>query len=472
MLVRKIPMLPESLLAQLKDLLAVQMGVDYRGNGWADFEHRIALAAKDTGTKNIHKYIDQLLSAPLPQSQMKILARHLTVGETYFFREKQSFEALTNYILPELLRKRELTQRRLRIWSAGCCTGEEAYSIAILLDRLLPHQKNWDIRIVGTDINADFLQKAQRATYGEWSFRGTPEWVRNEYFKKKENGMYELLPKIRERVQFAYLNLADDSYPSPTTHTDHLDAIFCRNVLMYFSKEQARKAVGRFRRALNDGGLLLVSPAETSATLFSGFSLVSYPGALFYRLGSPHVQHKAVSSQPATPAPGRSPAKSPSKPRRQSRLTVTQPETTAAEDACDLARKARRCADEGQLSDAAQWCAKAIAAEKMNPVYHYLLATIEQERGMIPAAIQALQRTLYLDQDFVLAHFALANLRFVEGRFKDTRRHLETVHHLLKNQPVDEPLPESDGLTFGRLGEIAASLHANLDESQPRTRAY
>jgi chemotaxis protein methyltransferase CheR len=465
-------MLPESLLAQLKDLLATQMGVDFRGNGWADFEHRIALAAKDSGVKDVRDYISQLFSTPLPRSQIEILARHLTVGETYFFREKQSFDALASHVLPELLRKRELTQRRLRIWSAGCCTGEEAYSIAILLDRLLPHQENWDIRIVGTDINSDFLQKARQAVYGEWSFRGTPEWVRNEYFKKKRNGMFELLPKISERVQFAYLNLADDNYPSPYTHNDHLDVIFCRNVLMYFSHEQAGRVVGRFRRALNDGGLLLVSPAETSATLFKGFSLVNYPGAMFYRVGIPRMQHQAVPSRPNLPQPGRKTVTSSSKPHRAAKPAIIQHGTTSAEDAGELARKARRCADEGQLGDAAQWCAKAIAAEKMNPAHHYLLATIEQERGMIPAAIEALQRTLYLDQDFVLAHFALANLRFLEGRFNDTRRHLKTVHCLLKHHPADEPLPESDGLTFGRLSEIAASLNASLNESQPMTRVY
>lgn len=463
-------MLPESLLAELKNRLMTQIGVDFRGNGWADFEKRIAAAAKDTGMKDIHRYIDQLLSAPLSQSQIETLARHLTVGETYFFREKQSFEALTNHVLPELLRKRELTQRRLRIWSAGCCTGEEAYSIAILLDRLLPQQENWDIRIVGTDINEDFLAKARQAAYSEWSFRGTPEWVRNEYFKKKRNGQFELLPKIRERVQFANLNLAENNYPSPYNQTNHLDAIFCRNVLMYFSNEQARQVVGRFRRALNEDGLLLVSPAETSAALFSGFSLVSYPGALFYRLGLPRVQHKAASPQPK-PSRRRLTTNA-NEPQRQTDSAIIKPKVIPAEDARELARKARRCADEGQLGEAAKCCAKAIALEKMNPVHHYLLATIEQERGLIPAAIQSLQRTLYLDQDFVLAHFALANLRLLEGRAKDARRHLETVHNLLKNQPAGAPLPESDGLTFGRLGEIAASLHANLNESQPATRLY
>lgn len=465
------PKLPESLLVQLRDLLATQIGVDFHGNGWTDFEHRIALAAKDTSIEDVHDYVSQLFSAPLSQSQIEILARHLTVGETYFFREKQSFDTLANYVLPELLRKRELTHRRLRIWSAGCCTGEEPYSIAILLDRLLPHQENWDIRIVGTDINSDFLQTARRAVYSEWSFRGTPEWVRNEYFKKKRNGQFELLPKIRERVQFAYLNLADDNYPSPYAHTNHWDAIFCRNVLMYFSNEQASRVVDRFRHTLNDGGLLLVSPAETSTTLFKGFSLVNYPGAVFYHLGLPRVQHQAVPSQPNPPQPVQKAATNPSKPLRATKSAIIQHETTT-EDAGKLACKARRCADEGQLSEAAQWCAKAIAAEKMNPAHYYLLATIEQERGMIPAAIQALQRTLYLDQDFVLAHFALANLRFLEGRFNDTRRHLATVHRLLSNHPADEPLPESDGLTFGRLGEIATTLSASLTEPQPMSRMY
>src|SRR5690606_20434759 len=176
-------MVAELLLRRLKDRLAQQVGLSFTGKGWHDFEVRISAAAKEAGVADIAQFIDQLLAAPLSKELVRILARHLTVGETYFFRDQPGFAALENNLLPELLQRRQ-SDRRLRIWSAGCCTGEEAYSVAILLDRLLPDQQGWNILITATDINEDFLQAAQRGIYGEWSFRGTPDWVRQQYFKR------------------------------------------------------------------------------------------------------------------------------------------------------------------------------------------------------------------------------------------------------------------------------------------------
>ncbi len=516
------PILSEPLQTSLKELLAQQTGLNFNSSGWRDFAPRFAAAAKDAGAADTTAYARQLLSSPLSRGNIETLARHLTVGETYFFRDKRSFDALAAHVLPELLRSRELSQRRLRIWSAGCCTGEEAYSIAILLDRLLPQQDNWDISIVATDINPRFLQKAERAIYGEWSFRGTPDWVRNNYFTPRRNNTYELVPKIRERVKFAYLNLAENVYPSAANNTDRLDAIFCRNVLMYFSPDQARSVVRRFRAAIHENGLLLVNPAETSAALFADFSLVHYPGASFYQhhkqpangvapasvgetFKSPlrtrtltgvssgkianNVTDKVAKKAAIKPAAKRTAQRQPllsgisasSTVPREAAATkladITKPAQTTGtmrssnESAASFARRARAAADEGNLDQAASLCEHAIALEKLEPAFHYLLATIEQERGRIATAVQALQRTLYLNHEFVLAHFALANLRLIEGRRKDAARHLETVRKLLQNHPEDETLTDSDGLTVGRLNDIANSLAESL-KGQRHTAVY
>src|SRR5690606_22289995 len=356
------------------------------GKGWHDFEARISAVAKEAGVADIAQLIDELLAAPLSKELVRILARHLTVVETYFFRAQPGFDALENNLLPELLQRRE-SDRYLRIWSAGCCTGEEAYSIAILLDRLLPDQQGWNILINATDINEDFLQTAQRGIYGEWSFRGTPDWVRQQYFRKKRNGTYELLPKIRQRVKFSYLNLAEDIYPSALNNTENIDLIFCRNVLMYFSREQLIRIIERFRSALCSDGLLSVSAAETSATLFHGYRPVNFPGAIFYQPGQVSKKSRAspaLSSKPALlptnikkPKPVRAERSMAHSIKPAAESSVTGNEKAAVESA----RSARLCADEGQLDEAATWCAKAIAADKLNPTFHYLLATIEQERG-------------------------------------------------------------------------------------------
>ena len=166
--------MPGSLLSHLSDFMAIQMGLHFPRDRWGDLERGIAAAASEFGMTNVESCMHWLLSAPLTRDQIEILASHLTVGETYFFREKRSFEVLEEHILPVLLRARGDTEARLRIWSAGCCTGEEPYSIAMLIDRLIPNAAKQNITILATDINPRFVRKAADGVYGEWSFRGTP----------------------------------------------------------------------------------------------------------------------------------------------------------------------------------------------------------------------------------------------------------------------------------------------------------
>lgn len=160
--------LPDALLSRLSDFLEAQMGLHFPRARWRDLERGIAAASRESGYAQAEAYIQWLLSAPLTRTQIEGLASHLTVGETYFFREKRSLDILEQQILPELLRARAQTEKHLRIWSAGCCTGEEPYSIAMLLDRLIPDSENWNLTILATDINPRFLRKAVQGIYGTW----------------------------------------------------------------------------------------------------------------------------------------------------------------------------------------------------------------------------------------------------------------------------------------------------------------
>ncbi|MDE2258962.1 MAG: protein-glutamate O-methyltransferase CheR, partial [Betaproteobacteria bacterium] len=227
--------LSDALLSQLSDFLESHIGLHFPKERWRDLERGIAAASRESGHLQTETFVDWLLSAPLTRTQIEGLASHLTVGETYFFREKRSLEIFEEQILPELVRARGETERHLRIWSAGCCTGEEPYSIAMLLDRLIPDLKKWNVTILATDINPQFLRKAVLGVYGEWSFRNMPSWLKEQYFKRRENGRFEIQPRIRKMVTFSYLNLAEDAYPSLVNNTNAMDVIFCRNVLMYFS---------------------------------------------------------------------------------------------------------------------------------------------------------------------------------------------------------------------------------------------
>ena len=492
------PALSDPLLSQLSELLTTQMGLYYPATRWKDLERGITAAAAVLGMENTETCVRQLLSASLTRRQIEILACHLTVGETYFFREKKCLDVLEERIFPELLRVCAQANRRLRIWSAGCCTGEEPYSIAMLLDRLIPPTEEWNATILATDINPIFLQKAAEGIYSEWSFRETPGWLRERYFKRKKNGQFEIAPHIRKRVTFSYFNLAEDAYPSLFNDTEAMDLIFCRNVLMYFSSERVKKIGENFHRALVNGGWLIVSPVEISNGLFPQFKPTAFPGAvLYHKTESPALQINIAGY--ATMMPDGLPntfCMPPAALAQASGLgdrisfplknipAETLPVVTDAsaqpekgqhagsgpdhhEKLEALCQTARSHANLGELTEAVEWCEKAIAADKLNPAAHYLLATIRQELGQSEIAMQSLIRTLYLDPNFVLAHFALGNLCLSQVRLLEAARHFDNALSLLHAHSYDELLPESGGLTVGRLTEIITSVRSSPSRSTP-----
>jgi chemotaxis protein methyltransferase CheR len=271
------------LLAQLSDVIRVQMGLHLSAAHWRNLERGIRAAARELDFQDTAACIQWLVSAPLTRHQIAVLASHLTIGETYFFREPHIFAMLEGEILPALMCARREGARCLRIWSAGCATGEEPYSIAISISKVIRDRRDWDITILATDINPRFQQTAAAGVYREWSFRRTPAWIKARYFSRQAGGRLAILSEIQTMVTFAYLNLVDDVYPSPLTNTMAMDVIFCRNVLMYLAPEQAQQVVHKLYHALADGGWLIVSPSETSHVLFASFQAVSIPGAILYR---------------------------------------------------------------------------------------------------------------------------------------------------------------------------------------------
>ncbi len=496
----------KQLLSHLSELVTTLMGLYFPEARWGDLERGIVSSARELGFADIEAFIKWLRSTPLTKNHVEILANHLTVGETYFFREKESFQVLEEHVFSELIRTRHENEKRLRIWSAGCSTGEEPYSIAILLSRLIPDLKDWNITITATDINLRSLKKASEGLYSEWSFRSAPSWIKESYFKRIENGHYEIIPPIKKMVTFEYLNLAEDVYPSLLNNTNAMDLIFCRNVLMYFSAERARKVVqGLYNSLLNDGWLL-VSPTEAFKCLSSQFVTVNFSGTTLYRkdskkpqttedirraeipLYTPHIESKAEFSrffgyipepQVVSASPESIPAREIEKPEaeetppdpymeavmmfEQGRYAEATEKLTGSSlkgkgNPKALALLARACANQGRLADALKWCKKAIAADTLNPGYHYLLATILLEHGLLEETIQSLKKALYLDPHFVLAYFVLGNIMQKQGEPETSRKYFKNAFELASAHKPEEALPESEGMTAGRLSEIIEAM--------------
>lgn len=483
--------IPEPQCLQLSELIAERMGLHFPRERWDDLQRGLAGAAQEFGFQDVAACAGSLLSQRPTQAQLQVLASHLTIGETYFFRDWPTLEALAGNILPDLIRSRRGREQRLRIWSAGCCSGEEPYSLAILLQEALPDLRDWQVTITATDISPGFLNKAAAGIYGEWSFRNAPPGLKERYFSPTADGRYAIAPQIKELVNFAHLNLAQDVYPSLATGTSAMDLIFCRNVLMYFTPLQTRTVIGRLHHALVEGGWLAVSPSEASQALFPQFTTVNFPGAIIYRKShaAPAAQPRwtparrgdaiePVATEAAEPAelapevPPRNPAsvETPLTPSAAAQWLYQQGRYAEVAETLvtSLARHtpgpqafsllARAMANLGRLTDALAWCERWIAADKLDPAGHYLRAVVLLERGDPEQARFSLLRAIYLHPDFVLAHFVLGNLARSHGRSGEAAKHFANALHLLRRLLPDDLLAESDGLTAGRLTETITSM--------------
>jgi len=458
-------------LARLSEYLKTQMGLYFPEKRWDDLRNKMARAMKDFDYRDLSGFIEWLVSSPRSRQEIEILASHLTISETYFWREPRVFEALVKQILPELIRVREKGERRLRIWSAGCASGEEPYSIAIALRRLLPVPEDWRITILATDINPGILSRAMAGVYGEWSFRGLPRRLKEEYFHRKEDGRFEILPEIRKMVTFAYLNLVEDLYPSPLNNTNAMDLIFCRNVLMYFTPERAVQVGQRLYNSLVDGGWLMVGASELSQFTFPQFASVHFPGAIVYRretresrpsevfrleeISSPPPLRESTRIQVVESASPKQATYAEVLDRSAPGRDIAAPVKQQGEEATfDITLKIRALADLGNLAEALSACDEAIAADKLDPEMHYLRAIILQEQNGHGEAIAALKRALYLDPNFVPAHFAIGNLMLRRGNARAAKKSFENVLALLSAYRAEDILPEFEGLTAGRCREI------------------
>lgn len=486
----------DALLTQLSAFVSERMGLHFTPERRCYLEQGIVSAARDLGFEDAEACARWLIAAALDKSQIEMLASYLTVGETYFFRESRDFEIFERHIFSELINSRRERGRYLRVWCAGCATGEEPYSIAILLHKMLPDLKDWHITLLATDINNRFLRKAAEGKYTEWSFRNTPEWVRKGYFQKAGSA-YEILPHIKKMVTFSYLNLIDDAYPALLNNTNAMDVIFCRNVLMYFSPERISKVAGNFHKALVNSGWLIVSPVEMSRDLFPQYISVNITEHFFYRKESMEAGREpgltrsdkagipaVIDLQPPVSIPPASvPLPSISKPEPPVPASAA-PELSLYEEASALYEQglyeaaierlsglaeedsnakamsmmAKAYANQGKLAEALVWCEKAISADKLSACCYYLRATILQELDQAEEAVKALKQALYLDPDFILAYFALGNLSRQQGKLKEADRYFKNALSLLSGIKAEDILQDSEGITAGRLREIIEAM--------------
>jgi chemotaxis protein methyltransferase CheR len=529
--------LSKNALARLSRFISENIGIRFPRSRWNDLDRIIVSASDANRFDNPELYVDRLFTLS-DEMIVDTLAQILTIGETYFFRDPQAFQTLETIILPELIRLRRGKSNYLRFWSAGCSTGEEVYSIAMTVDKLIPIKNEWDIFILGSDINRNFLQKALDGKYREWSFRGVPTSTKNLYFTKTDDNCYCVIPRIKQMANFSTLNLV---FP---INFFGMDVIFCRNVLMYFDRASQNRAIQQLYNGLADQGWLIISPSESMLLQGSKFKPVLLDNVTVYRkdenksyfIANPTLQTKSLlwfTNKPTT----LNEQEAVLKPNRQSVLddvnplesdfcsplltdestylseqeTIIEPERQSvindvswleyekistddnlrSEDPYDKALKfykqgaietarlklkellshhqdhvqamtllARIYANQGNLVEAVQLCRRAILFDGLNPYAHYLLGAILQEQGEIEQAKQSFCRSLYLDPDYVLTHVSLGAVARKQKNFTKAEKYFDNATTLLRALDPKDIIPESDGLSVGRLIQIIDSLNA------------
>lgn len=501
---------PPWVVATLAELVATLSGLHFSEARLPELAAKAERAFAASEYTTWETYVGYLAS-PAGRPALERLVELLTVGETYFFRHRQYFDVLSADVLPALIARRQHT-RQLRLWSAGCATGEEAYSLAVLVRQHLPDTSRWQVTILATDVNRAYLAHAEAGLYTDWSFRETDETFRATYFVR-EGRRYRVRPEVRRMVRFAHLNLAVESYPSAASGTVDLDLILCRNVLMYLAPEVARHVLARLRAALQPGGWLVLGPSDPQPGPRDGFTAHVATDVVLYRrveaqpatilafpaiaqaptgAGPPNATAAALSHPgwlPTTTAPalaqltaGEPGAPGNADDGRRGTVAGARPSETLPAPAADRAdgasaaepewrqalRAARASADLGQLAAADEHCQRAIAAARAQPEPYYLLGTLCQTQGRDDAALAAFRRALYAERAFVPALVALAALHRRAGRLSRARQALQRAQRLLDDRAADEPVLVAEGLTVGRLRDALAHMLDDLPRERSR----
>lgn len=455
-----------------------------------------------------------LRAAETPGAARDAVLAELTVGESYFFRDSAQLEILATEILSARFASQDVS-RPFRVWSAGCASGEEPYTMAILLRELAsPHAA----RITGTDVALPRLEAARRGRYTRWALRGVSEDRIAKWFHRRGN-YFDLDPDVRESVEFRALNLVHDDYGSANGGTGVYDLVLCRNVMIYFNLHTVTRIATGLLASLAPDGWLVLGPSDPPlAELVPCEVVITTAGIAYRRAGrhgaSPKPRRydraepprdvetetppilESVRAAPASVAPA------PSVPRssRDGLLAPTDEcsdvvgleDVIAAYERADypaaeaMADTALACAGEGQgtlplwvyhiravanqgrLHEAGELCARALETHPLTAELHYLHATLLAEAGWQSDAAIAARRSIYLDRKFVMGHLLLGDALTRTGDASGARIAFENVVALLADMAPGDPVMAADGVPASRLRQIATLRLRDLAVTERR----
>lgn len=435
-----------SALERLKQLVVTRTGHHYYADKDKLLYDRARERMRVRGVGSLEEYVGELERGG--SAEWRGLEDAITVGETYFFRYPDHFAALRDEVLPQLIEARR-DVRSLRIWSIGCSNGAEPYSVAIIIRQLLHNEADsWRISLTGGDLSEKALSAARAARYNAWALRTMGPEDRARYFDK-DGQTWVLKREFRSMVRFERQNILDLLSPTPPLEWTGFDLILCRNVLIYFSPEQAVELSEALSKRLAPDGVLFLGHAE--ATLATNPALwQAMPRAAPTEFV--HALQPLAAVQPFVYAPLPLP----------DALPMPFPAVALVEPAqdSDTIETIQELADAGAYEAAEQICARLIARSPTSARLQYYAAILRQVSDDAAGAEAALRRALYLDRSFVVAHYRLGMLMMGMGRTAEARRSLLTAARLTEALPGAEALPEGQGVSASDLG---AALRLQLE---------
>jgi len=429
-------------------------------------------------------YLELIKTSGVESPYLEFLIAGITIGETYFFRDDHQMQLLSENVLPALIQsKRAANHFFLRIWSAGCASGEEIYTIAMLLREMLPDYQKWTLQLMGSDINTASLKKAREGIYGEWSMRSISDYYKNKYFNREKN-QYHLHHDIRDAVNFMWLNLGSEDYPSMINNTNAQDLILCRNVLIYFDDHHVRNLMKKLDACLVEGAFLMLGASDPIQIKNTSLSSYQKEGAL--------LMHSTAKKEEKRPEPSLSdeplvmyhdtyqkrkpekitlPPKISHKPKSDAvkseieklmdesswqdvinKLTGLDQNTLHQVDMLNI--MATALANIGKLDDAVLSCEESLGLDKTQKQTWVTLAMVLIEKNQLVEAESALRKALFLDYQFVIAHLQLGLLLIRNGNIKKGLSSLLNALSITQSYSASKSVDGMKGMDYGRLADI------------------
>lgn len=485
----------EAALNKIIRLIQAHSGLKFNDSNMSTLLDCLISRIDQTKMKNLAEYFEFLKSGSRDsEPEWQELSKILTIGETYFFRDQGQIRAIEETILPELKRKKE-PEKLLRIWSAGASNGEEAYTIAIILDRFFGKASPWKFFIIGTDLNPAAVENANNAIYYDWSFRKIDPQIKADYFTKTAKG-YQVNESVRSHAIFRTGNLLKDKFPEKAGGLSDMDLIICRNVFIYFDEKDVSHIVQKFAETLRPGGYLVTGHAELAGNIPGDFETIILPDSVVYRKKDKNSDHpkpmipgplksvnpvkiqKTVAAKKMVNAPGRKSGEKTVKPvpvlmeakeeardffmelksifkrgdhasflDKLEKRELLSPKTEVL--LLDMA--VRSYCNLGEYNRATEVCEKIISMDSLFPGSYFLLAQISELDKNPERAKELLKKALYLNPGFVEASLELAGIYEAEKDPGKAKKLKSDAIHYLKQLPQDADLEYYEGIRASQL---------------------